>query len=81
MPSYYCPSDFDGNSVVLGLRGLGEFRPVAWSDGLGPAYPGVGQNQYTPNVTIRVRGSAVVDDNTDCGDFSVDLVSENAQIF
>tara|TARA_R100001082_G_C4365078_1_gene161474 strand:- start:2037 stop:3701 length:1665 start_codon:yes stop_codon:yes gene_type:complete len=68
MPDFYCPSDFEGNEVLVSLHGLINMNPTD-SD------PNV--NGFQPaHINIKLYGEAQVVDDSECGEFSVDIFDE-----
>jgi|TARA_R110002072_G_scaffold2974_2_gene22698 hypothetical protein len=59
IPDNYCPSDFDGNAVLVGINMLERFKP--------------GENGYPSELRIQIKGAAVIDDGSECFDGNIQI--------
>jgi len=77
MPDYYCPSDFEGNEVVVALRNIGSYQPQGWFEQTYDTENGIWYDFFHPkDIFIKIGGSAILSDNCESGDFSVDLTED-----
>lgn len=59
IPDGYCPSDFNGNAVLVGVNHLRDFKP--------------GQNNYPAEIKIQIKGAAVEDDGSECVNVDIQI--------
>lgn len=77
MPDYYCPSDFEGNTVIVGLRNFGAYYPIGELINTYDSTNNIWIDVFHPkNIRIKINGSAILNDDSECGNFSADLTED-----
>ena len=77
MPDYYCPSDFEGNKVIVGLRNFGAYYPIGELINTYDTTNNIWIDVFHPkNIHIRIDGAAIQNDDSECGNFSAEIVDE-----
>ena len=69
MPDYYCPSDFEGNDVVVALRNIGAYQPEGWYEPYSSTY-------QPKDLYIRIGGGAIENYDCETSEFNADLFLE-----